>query len=170
MRNQIRVFDDRLEVQSAGGFAGHVTAENIVHEQFSRNPKIVKVLYHWNYIEELGIGIDRMIRAMAEAGNLPPEFVTTGQGVTVTLRSVRGVRPVASREAWAAGFNERSAMTVRYVQEQGGISNREYRELCQVGRRTATLELAKMAERGILTRRGRGRAIIYILTPLAENR
>ena len=61
LRNQVRMFDDRIEVVSAGNFPGHVTAENIVHEQFSRNPKIVKVLYHWNYIEELGIGIDRMI-------------------------------------------------------------------------------------------------------------
>jgi ATP-dependent DNA helicase RecG len=157
------------EERSAGGFPGHVTAENIVQEQFSRNPKIVKVLYHWNYIEELGIGVDRMIRVMAEAGNPPPEFSTTGHTVTVTLRSALGARPVAAREAWAEGLNERQVKAVRYVQEHGRITNREYRELCGVGDTMATLELSKLVERGMLVRQGAGRAIIYTLPRGADN-
>jgi ATP-dependent DNA helicase RecG len=163
------MFDDRLEVLSAGGFPGHVTAENLVHEQFSRNPKIVKVLYHWNYIEELGIGIDRMIRVMVEAGHPPPEFTTTGHTVTVTLRSARGARPAPAREPWAEGLNERQVKAVWYVQEHGRISNREYRKLCGVGSRMAALELTRLVECGILVRRGSGRAITYILPSLREN-
>ena len=37
---QIKMFDDRLEVDSLGGFAGRVRKDNIRYTHFSRNPKI----------------------------------------------------------------------------------------------------------------------------------
>lgn len=164
LRNQVRMFDDRIEVVSAGGFPGHITVENIVHEQFSRNPKTVKVLYHWNYIEELGIGVDRMIRAMTEAGHPAPEFTTNGHTVTVTLRSSIPRRMIAIPEAWKGRLNERQMRALQYVRERGSITNREYRELCNVSRGLATRELSDMLRQGILMRQERGRATTYTLT------
>jgi ATP-dependent DNA helicase RecG len=163
LRNQIRIFDDRIEVVSAGGFPGHITTENIVQEQFSRNPKIVKVLYHWNFIEELGIGVDRMIRAMTEAGHPPPEFTANGHTVTVTLRSSMCRMPVAMPEAWKGELNERQKQAVHYIKEHGSITNREYREFCNVGRTVATQELSEMLQQGILIRKKSGRATVYTL-------
>jgi ATP-dependent DNA helicase RecG len=163
LRNQIRIFDDRIEVASAGGFPGHITAENIVHEQFSRNPKIVKVLYHWNYIEELGIGVDRMIRAMTEAGHPSPEFAANGHTVTVTLRSSLRRMTVAIPEAWKEKLNERQLQALQYIKERGSITNREYREFCNVGRTVATQELSEMLQQGVLIRKKSGRATVYML-------
>lgn len=162
LRNQIRMFDDRIEVVSAGGFPGHITAENIVHEQFSRNPKIVKVLYHWNYIEELGIGVDRMIRAMTEAGHPAPEFAANGHTVTVTLRSSLR-RITAIPETWKEKLNERQMQAVHYIKEHGSITNREYRGFCNVGRTVATQELSEMLQQGIVTRKKSGRSTVYTL-------
>jgi ATP-dependent DNA helicase RecG len=164
LRNQVRMFDDRIEVASAGGFPGHITAENIVHEQFSRNPKIVKVLYHWNYIEELGIGVDRMIRAMTEAGHPPPEFTANGYTVTVTLRSSMRHMTVAIPEAWKEKLNERQMQAVHYIKGHGSITNRQYREICNVGHSVAARELAEMLQHGILTKLKSGRATIYALS------
>jgi len=164
LRNQIRIFDDRIEVVSAGGLPGHITVENIVREQFSRNPKIVKVLYHWNYIEELGIGVDRMIRAMTEAGHPPPEFTTNGHTVTVTLRSSLRRKMVAIPEAWKEKLNERQIQALQYVKEHGSITNRQYRELCNVGHTIAARELAEMLQHGILAKLKSGRATIYGLS------
>jgi ATP-dependent DNA helicase RecG len=163
LRNQIRIFDDRIEVVSAGGFPGHITAENIVHEQFSRNPKIVKVLYHWNYIEELGIGVDRMIRAMTEAGHPAPEFTANGHTVTVALRSSMRRMTVAMPEAWKGKLNERQMQAVHYIKEHGSITNREYREFCNVGRTVATQELSEMLQQGIVARKKSGRSTVYTL-------
>jgi ATP-dependent DNA helicase RecG len=164
LRNQIRMFDDRIEVVSAGGFPGHITAENIVHEQFSRNPKIVKVLYHWNYIEELGIGIDRMIRAMTEAGHPPPEFISNSHTVTVALRSSTRRKIFEIPEAWKEKLNERQMQAVHYIKEHGSITNQEYRELCNISRALATRELSRMLRQGILTKQKSGRATIYTLS------
>ena len=164
LRNQVRMFDDRIEVVSAGNFPGHVTAENIVHEQFSRNPKIVKVLYHWNYIEELGIGIDRMIRTMKEAGNPSPEFSSNGHSVTITLRSAMPHVPVVIPEAWKEKLNARQMQAITYLKEQGSISTKEYRDLCKIGRTLAKRDIAEMVRQGILIRQKQGKATTYTLS------
>jgi ATP-dependent DNA helicase RecG len=164
LRNQVRMFDDRIEVVSAGNFPGHITVENIVHEQFSRNPKIVKVLYHWNYIEELGIGIDRMIRAMTEAGNPPPEFSSNGHSVTITLRSIMPRAPVAIPEAWKEKLNERQIQALHYLEARGSITNQEYRKLFKISRALATRELSGMLQQGVLMRQKRGKATVYTLS------
>ena len=41
--------------------------DNIIEEHFSRNPRIVQGLFQWGYIEELGLGIDRMMEVMQQA-------------------------------------------------------------------------------------------------------
>ncbi len=63
-RVEIRQFDDRLEISSPGGLPGYITVDNIVEEHFSRNPRLVNGLFEWGYIEQLGLGIDRMIEEM----------------------------------------------------------------------------------------------------------
>jgi len=37
----VRIYDDRIEVESPGRLPGHVTKQNILDEQSARNPKIV---------------------------------------------------------------------------------------------------------------------------------
>ena len=76
-RVEIRQFDDRLEISSPGGLPGYITLDNIVEEHFSRNPRLVNGLFEWGYIEQLGLGIDRMIEEMVQGGHPAPEFKPT---------------------------------------------------------------------------------------------
>lgn len=101
---QVRMFDDRLEVESPGGLPGIVTVENIRHRHFSRNPHIVGVLKAWRYIEELGFGVDRVFREMEAAGAPPPLITDDGGVVNVTLHAVR---PVLQVDVTRLGLNER---------------------------------------------------------------
>lgn len=41
---QIRIYDDRIEVHSPGRLPGHVTVDNLLDEQFARNPKLVRLI------------------------------------------------------------------------------------------------------------------------------
>jgi ATP-dependent DNA helicase RecG len=41
---QIRIYDNRIEVESPGRLPGHVTTENVLREQSARNPKIVRLI------------------------------------------------------------------------------------------------------------------------------
>ncbi|MGQ9584386.1 MAG: ATP-binding protein [Anaerolineae bacterium] len=160
-RIEIRMFADRLEVASPGGLPGYITLDNIVEEHFSRNPRIVAGLFQWGFIEELGLGIDRMIEAMVEAGHPPPRFRATPYSVTVTLYNVRE-RPVMP--AWQKDMNERQLRALAYIQEKGSITNREYRELCpSVTAETLRLDLADLVDKGVLLKIGDKRGTYYIL-------
>ena len=86
---QVRLFDDRLEVESPSGLPGIVTVENIRQRHFSRNPHVVNALRTWRYMEELGFGMDRVFREM-EAAGAPSPLVTDDKGVvTVTLYAAK---------------------------------------------------------------------------------
>lgn len=161
LRVEIRMFDDRLEVTSPGGLPGHITLDNIVEEHYSRNPRIVRGLYHWGYIEELGLGVDRMIEEMVRSGHPAPEFVSKPHSFSVVLRNARERATVAQ---WSGNLNARQLQALRYVEEHKRITNREYRELCpDVSPETIRLDLADLVERGVLLRIGDKKGTYYIL-------
>ncbi len=163
-RIEVRMFDDRLEVTSPGGLPGYITLDNIVDEHFSRNPRIVNGLYQWGYIEELGLGIDRMIEDMLAAGHPKPEFKATPYSFTVILRN-RIERPVpVSRKDWGVPLNPRQIRALQYLEEHGRITNREYRRLCpEVSPETLRLDLADLVQKGLLLKVGDKRGTYYIL-------
>ncbi len=159
-RIEVRMFDDRMEIISPGGLPGHITLDNIVEEHFSRNPRIVKGLFYGGFIEELGLGIDRMIDEMVQAGHPPPHFEAHPFTFKVTLRNVRE-RAVRK---WAEGLNERQIRALDYLQQHNRITNREYQNLCaDVTPETLRLDLADMVDKGILLRIGHKKGTYYIL-------
>jgi ATP-dependent DNA helicase RecG len=160
-RIEIRMYSDRLEVISPGGLPGFITVENIVDEHFSRNPRIVNGLFQWGYIEELGLGIDRMMEVMQQAGHRPPYFDARPYSFAVTLFNAREKQ---SAPAWSRNTNHRQARALQYIRDHGSITNREYRALCQgVSAETLRLDLADMVEQGILLKVGSKKGTYYIL-------
>ena len=81
----ITIWDDRIEIQSPGSLPAHITVENMRHEHFSRNPRIMRVLKTMRLVEEYGEGIDRMYREMEARLLEPPIFLDSGSSVKVTL-------------------------------------------------------------------------------------
>lgn len=71
---QVKMFDDRLEVDSPGTFAGMVKKENIRYTHFSRNPKIAAFLKDYGYVKEYGEGVDRMCKELEAVGLPDPAF------------------------------------------------------------------------------------------------
>ena len=160
-RLEVRMFSDRLEVISPGGLPGFITVENIKDEHFSRNPRIVNGLFQWGYIEELGLGIDRMIEVMEQAGHSPPKFDARPYSFAVTLHNERK-KPKPPE--WTRNTNHRQARALQYIRDNGSITNREYRTLIQgVSAETLRLDLADMVEKGILIKVGSKKGTYYIL-------
>ncbi|MEA3345234.1 MAG: ATP-binding protein [Chloroflexota bacterium] len=160
-RIEVRMFDDRLEVISPGGLPGYITLDNIVDEHFSRNPRIVAGLFQWGYIEELGLGVDRMIEEMLRAGHPAPEFRDTLYSFTVTLHNLRERRVVPD---WERSMNERQLRALQYLRENDSITNSEYRYLCpDVSAETLRLDLVDLREKGVILKVGAKRGTYYIL-------
>ena len=84
---QIKMFDDRLEVDSPGTFAGMVKKENIRYTHFSRNPKIAAFLKDYGYVKEYGEGVDRMCRELAAIGLPEPIFNNSTFILKTTVKS-----------------------------------------------------------------------------------
>jgi ATP-dependent DNA helicase RecG len=160
-RIEVRMYSDRMEVISPGGLPGYITVDNIVEEHFSRNPRLVNGLFQWGYIEELGLGIDRMIEDMVQAGHPPPQFKATTYSFTVSLSNMR---ERATVPRWTRSMNERQARALTYVREHGSITNREYQQLCaDVSSETLRLDLVDLVERGALLKIGSKKGTYYIL-------
>ena len=163
-RIEVRMFDDRLEVKSPGGLPPPITLDNIVEEHYSRNPRIVNGLYQWGYIEELGLGIDRMIDDMLAYGHPRPEFKASPHAFTVILRNRRERVAPPSRRDWGVPLNPRQLKALQYLERHGRITNREYQELCpEVSAETLRLDLADMVKKGLILKVGHKRGTYYIL-------
>ena len=158
-RIEVRMFSDRLEAISPGGLPGFITVDNIKDEHFSRNPRLVGGLFHWGYIEELGLGIDRMLEVVEQAGHSPPRFDARPYRFAVALRNER-IRPLDPD--WARSANHRQARALQYVRDRGSITNREYRALVQsVSAETLRLDLADLVDKGILNKVGANKGTRY---------
>jgi ATP-dependent DNA helicase RecG len=163
-RIEIRMFDDRLEILSPGGLPGYITIDNIVDEHFSRNPRLVNGLYHWNYIEEMGLGIDKMIEAMTAAGHPSPVLKPTPHSFTVVLENVRERDPLPGIPGWQTSMNERQLRAIMFIKEKGRITSGDYQELCpDVTAETLRLDMVDLSDRGIVMKIGQKRGTHYIL-------
>ena len=161
-RIEVRMFSDRLEVSSPGGLPGFITVDNIVTEHFSRNPRIVSGLFQWGYIEELGLGIDKMIESMTTAGHSTPVFDAKPYSFTVTLNNARTKESIVGEIT--RNVNGRQARALAYVRERGSITNREYRQLCSdVSPETLRLDLVDLVEKGMLLKIGSKKGTYYII-------
>jgi ATP-dependent DNA helicase RecG len=160
-RIEIRMYSDRLEVISPGGLPGFITVENIKDEHFSRNPRVVNGLFQWGYIEELGLGIDRMMEVMQQAGQKPPYFDARPYSFAVTLFNEREKQ---APPEWTRNTNYRQTRALQYIRDNGSITNREYRQLCQgVTAETLRLDLVDLVDKGIIVKLGSKKGTYYIL-------
>ena len=163
-RIEVLMFKDRIEITSPGGLPGYITLKNIVDEHFSRNPRIVNGLLQWGYIEELGLGVDKMIEAMVAAGHPAPEFKATPHSFTVVLRKGHEVGEHHPMPQWETDMNERQMKALQWLQEHGRITNRDYRQLCpNVSAETLRLDLVDLVEKGILLKIGVKKGTYYVL-------
>jgi ATP-dependent DNA helicase RecG len=85
---QIRIFDNRLEIESPGRLPGHVTVENITKTQFARNPKLVRLINKFKEPpnKDVGEGLRTTFEAMDKLRLKKPIIEERESSVVVTLR------------------------------------------------------------------------------------
>lgn len=113
----VRIFDNRVEIESPGRFPGHVTPANALHEQFARNPKIVRLVNKFPDApnKDVGEGINTAYEAMGKLRLKPPIILEKENSVQITLRHE------------SLGSPEQIVM--EYLQSHDEITNEIAREL-----------------------------------------
>jgi ATP-dependent DNA helicase RecG len=91
----VKMFDDRLVIESPGGLPPFVTPENIYNMHQPRNPNLMDAMFYLKFVKAAHEGTRRIRDTMAEM-NLPkPEFEQVGSAlVRVTLRNNKKQRKV----------------------------------------------------------------------------
>lgn len=82
---QIKMFDDRIVVESPGKLPGLIKTENIRHTHFSRNPKIAEFLKAYSFVKEYGEGVERMCKELEAVGMKAPEYRLNAFMLQVTV-------------------------------------------------------------------------------------
>ena len=106
---QIKMFDDRIAVESPGNLPGIVRLNNMRQVHFSRNPKIAAYLHEYDYVQEFGEGVDRIYREMEAAGLPGPEYRDVAFMLHATVRNGMEAADVANDGANSGANDENGA-------------------------------------------------------------
>jgi ATP-dependent DNA helicase RecG len=92
----IRIFDNRVEVQSPGRLPAHITVQNILEERFARNGSVVRILNKFPNPpnKDVGEGLNTAFAKMAELGLKAPIIKELDNAVLVLIKH----EPLASPE------------------------------------------------------------------------
>lgn len=113
----VRIFDNRIEIENPGKLPGHITTKNILHEQFARNPKLVRLINKFPNPpnKDVGEGLNTAFEAMRKLRLKDPEIVEKDNSVLVVIKHQTLASPEES--------------VVEYLEENEEITNRVAREL-----------------------------------------
>lgn len=139
----IRVFDDRIEVESPGVFPGNITPANVGRAgSKTRNPLVAQNLREFPVPPNIdaGEGVKMMFAEMAHAKLYPPQYrQNTGaavENVTVTLLNHK--RPTAWDEV------------SHWIDKHGAIANSDLCQIVDVDTLAASRMLRAWVDQGVL--------------------
>lgn len=168
---QVRLFADRLEVQSPGGLFGNVTEENLEEESSTRNSVLMRLMEDLHLVENRGSGIRAMLEAMRRANLEPPRFDDKRSSFWVTFRNHTLMSPDAVtwlNQFAALPLNDRQRLALVYLRCNDQITNGDYQRLSQVDALTAGRELRGLAQAGLVQQESARRWTYYTLRVPAE--
>lgn len=85
---QVRIYDNRIEIESPGRLPGHITKGNILGEQFARNPALVRIANKFPNApnKDVGEGLNTAFESMKKLRLKRPIIEEGENSVVVTLR------------------------------------------------------------------------------------
>ena len=136
---QIRIYTDRIEIESPGKLPGHITPKNILHEQLARNGKIVRLISKFPSPpnKDVGEGLNTAFEAMELMHLKRPIIVNGEKSVKVIIRHERLADP--------------ETVVLDYLKSHSSINNSEGREITGI---TDTIKMKdvfiRLKEKGLL--------------------
>ena len=171
---EIWLFEDRMEVVSAGDLPEGVTLEEVlrlerVHR--SRNPRIVRVLVDLGFAKDQGEGIPRMFAEMEDAFLPRPEVEVRGGRVIVTLRNTSTL--TTEDRGFVAGLGNADLSRHEFrallmAHRRGRVDNAALRSVTGLDTLRASRLLRGLRDRELLTLHAHGGESFYTLTPVVR--
>jgi len=142
-----------------------LTIENLDYKPKSRNKTIADAFLRRKLMDKRGSGILRMGDAMKEWKLPEPTFEENTGYFVIKFTGPYQETVIEYKEK----LNERQKKALQFVYKHEKITNKEYKELCNVNRITATRDITKLVDLKILIRKGTGKRNIRYLLNDAKN-
>lgn len=136
---QIRVYDNRIEVESPGKFPGHVTSKNFLDNQAARNGKIVRLINKFPNPpnKDVGEGLNTAFAAMKKLRLKEPWVKETDNSLIFVIEHA----PLASAEE----------TVLQYLDAHDIITNKVARELSGIDSENSMKDVfIKLKKRGLI--------------------
>jgi ATP-dependent DNA helicase RecG len=144
---QIRVYDDKISIWNEGELPAGLTLDALKrsHSSRPRNPVIADIAFKGGYIDAWGRGTIKILDACKDAEFPEPEMREIDGGLIITLFK----NTLSKEQLIALGLSSRQVKAVLYVKEKGKITNKDYQQLNDCSRNTASNDLADLVKKGI---------------------
>jgi len=145
---QIRVYDNKINFWNEGTLPEGLTFEALkgFHTSRPRNVLIADVCFKGGFIDSWGRGTLKIYDACKQAELPEPEIKEFQGGILVTLFKDN----LTEEQLTKLGLNDRQFKAVNFVKEKGKITNKEYQELNDCSRNTASNDLGDLVHKNIL--------------------
>jgi len=165
---QIIRYSNRIEIKNAG-FS--LKNEDRLGEPGSelRNPNLAAVFHDTNVAETKGSGIRTMRRLMRQNGFSPPTFESNrGDNYFVgrlLLHHFLSEEDLVWLRLVPHELSDSQRMALIFAREQGAVDNRTLRQLTATDVLSASHDLRKLRDLGLLVQKGKGSATYYTPGP-----
>lgn len=162
---QIKMFDDRITVESPGILPGIVRLNNLRTVHFSRNPNIARFLHEYDYVQEFGEGIDRMYNEMENAGLPAPEYTDNAFMLNVTIKNGVTNEVINDKnEVINDTLSDNEQILYNVISVNPNITKLEMKAQTNLSMSTIDRNIKSLKEKGILQRVGSNKAGNWIIT------
>ena len=153
---RVEIYSNRLVISNPGHLPEGWTTGNLrkEHKSVPFNPDIAQIFYLRGYMEQLGVGTQRMIEESKRLGAKPPTWSAQAGMVSVTLFKA----PEPAGEMELVG---RQAEVFQLLKGKSEFKVSDYAAAAGVSDRQARRDVVELEEKGIIERIGKGRATVY---------
>lgn len=153
---RIEIYKDRLTIQNPGHLPEGWGPADLrkKHGSVPFNPDIARIFYLRKFMEQLGIGTQKLIAECKAAHAPTPKWSDSQNMVTLTLFA-------APEPDAKITFNERQQQFLQSTKVGETYKSSDYATLTGVVERQARRELAELIEMGFLLRLGNGPSTVY---------
>ena len=154
---QLSIFDNRLEITNPGGLPEGMTKELLGTLSIQRNPVVYQMLKDYDYMEGIGSGISKILRAMKEKNLKEPAFLISKEFFRIVFEMGAG----KTIEKFA--FSNRQVKAMEYAKSHKKINSKEYAKINKVSIPTAVKYLKELEKKKMLKKIGKYRGAYYTI-------
>ena len=167
----IKVYADRLEIESPGGLPLGVTPTTILHERVRRNPALMLTFQATGLMEGEGSGYDLIYEKLSRDAKPLPELDDSFNNLRVTIRAKAPdptVLLLLDNLERFYQFTQREITTLGIIAQHGVIAAPALSQALQLRQEERTRAwLGRLLEWGVVLTRGAKKGTEYLVNPKA---